>query len=84
MPPDPKHGSGSTSLQGYLRAWNVIFDLKKEKPPFFFCFLGLLPPDPLVKCECIYICTNVRIWIDLGEKYSTNFGLLFIYYPKNC
>ena len=42
----------------------------------------MLPPDPLVICERIYFCTNVRIWIDLGEKYGTKFGLL-IYYPKN-
>ena len=30
------------------------------------------PSDPLVKCECI----NVGIWIDLGEKFGTEFGLL--------
>ena len=36
---------------------------------------------PLVKCECIYFCAKVRIWIDLGEKCGTKFGLL-IYYPK--
>ena len=35
----------------------------------------------LVKCERIYFCANVRIWIDLGEKYGTKFALL-IYYPK--
>ena len=37
-----------------------------------------MPPDPLLKCECysIYFYINVRIWIDLGEKYATKFGLL--------
>ena len=32
----------STSLQGYLRAWYVIFDVKKKKPPFctFWSFGG--------------------------------------------
>ena len=44
---------------------------------------GYCPPDPLVKYECIYCCANVRIWVDLGEKYGTKFGLLH-YYPKNC
>ena len=28
MAPDPYHESESTSLQGYLRVWYVIFDLK--------------------------------------------------------
>ena len=54
----------------YLGVWYVIFDVKKVKPPFFlhfFGFWGLLPQDPLVKCECIYFCAKVRIWIDLGE-----------------
>ena len=27
----------------------------------------------------MYFCTNVRIWIDLGEKYGTEFGLMFNY-----
>ena len=64
--------------------------MKNVKPPFFlhfFGFWGLLPPSPpppisFVKCECIYFCAKVRIWIDLGEKYGTKFGLL-IYHPKN-
>ena len=40
--------------------------------------VGFCPPDPLLKYECIYFYTNVRIWIDLGEKYATKFGLLLI------
>ena len=39
-------------------------------------------PIPLVKCECIYFCAKVRIWINLREKYGTKFGML-IYYKKN-
>ena len=82
-PPLPSwHESKHTSLQGYLRAWYVIFGVKKEKPPFFLLFFGFRgggggviapqpPPPPLEKCECIYFCTDVRIWIDLGEKYGT-------------
>ena len=54
--------------------------------PLFYITLasGVYPPprSTLVKCECIYFCAKVRIWIDLGEKYGTKFGLL-IYYPKN-
>ena len=63
----------------------VIFDVKKEKPLFLYISLasgGYCPTDLLVKCEYIYFCTNLRIWIGLGEKYGTTFGLL-IYYPKN-
>ena len=37
-----------------------------------------MPLRPLVKCECIYFCTNVRIWIDLGEKMAQNLGCWFI------
>ena len=62
-------------------AWYVIFDVKKEKPPFFSYFFGfgvLLPPDPLVKCECIFFHTNVRIWIDLGENMAQNLCCCFI------
>ena len=83
MPPEPPwHESESTSLQGYLRAWYVIFDVKKGKQSIFYLYLAR--PPPLVKCECIHFFTNVCIWIDLGEKYVTKFGLLLIYYPKNC
>ena len=32
---------------------------------------GAIAPDPLVKRECIYFCTNVHIWIDLRDKYGT-------------
>ena len=35
MSADPQHKFESTSLQGYLRAWYVIFYVKKEKPPVF-------------------------------------------------
>ena len=69
----------------YLRVWYVIFDVKKCKASIsflhFFGFWGLLTsplPAPLVTCECIYFCAKVRIWIDLGEKYATKFGLLII------
>ena len=41
MPRTPQHESESTSLQGYLRAWYVIFDVKKEKAPYFLHFFGL-------------------------------------------
>ena len=71
----------------------VIFDEKKEKPPYFYISLasggggggggGYCPQTSPVKYDCIYFCTNVRIWIDLGEKYGTKFSLL-IYYSKNC
>ena len=27
-----------------------------------------------------FFCANVRIWINLGEKYGTKFGVLLIYY----
>ena len=58
--------------------------MKNVKPPFF-TFLWLLgaiaPQILLVICECIYFCAKVRVWIDLGEKYGTKFGLL-IYYKK--
>ena len=39
----------------------------------------------LVKCKCIYFCTNVRIWIDFGEDFGETFGTkigLLICYPK--
>ena len=32
----------TTLLQGYPRAWYVLFDEKKEKPPLYFTFLWLL------------------------------------------
>ena len=81
----PLHESESISLQTDLCTWYVIFDLKKEKPPFCFFFIiyfasgGYCPHTILVKCECIIFCTNVRIWIDLGEKYGTKYGLLLIF-----
>ena len=79
------HESETTSLRGYLRAWHVIFDVKKELPPFSHLFgfwgLAIAPLTPLVKCELIYFRTNVRIKIDLGEKNGTKFGLS-INYPK--
>ena len=66
----------------------MVFAVKNVKPPFFFTYLWLLrainppPPIPLIKCECIYFCAKVPIWINLGEKYGTKFALL-IYYKKN-
>ena len=46
--------------------------------------LPLLPPDTsCLNVNVIIFCTNVHIWINLGEKYGTKFGLL-IYYTKNC
>ena len=87
-PQHPSHESESTSLHGYLCAWYVIYYVKKEKPPcccFFkipLASVGYCPQTPLVNCECIHFCTNVRIQINLGEKYGTKFGLLLIYYPK--
>ena len=59
--------------------------MKKEMPPdengkasillrFFKMALRDLPPppNPLVKCECIYFCTNMRIWIDLGKNMAND------------
>ena len=40
-PPSPQHESESTSLQGYLLAWQVIFDVKNEKPPFYIFYISL-------------------------------------------
>ena len=45
---------------------HVIFYVKR-KSLHVFAFLWLLGATaPLVKCECIYFCTNVHIWIDLA------------------
>ena len=56
--------------------------MKKEKPPpFCLDFFNSLttgggggelapPPDPNVKCECIYFSTNMSIWIDLGKIWQ--------------
>ena len=63
-----------------------MFDVKKEKPPFFYASLasGAAAPRPhLLNVNVFIFVTNVRIWIDLGDKYGTKFVLL-IYYPKIC
>ena len=46
--------------------------MKKEKPLFSFDFFLKFGTagTRLVKCKCIYFCTNMRIWIDLGKKYG--------------
>ena len=64
-------------ITGYIFAPGM----KNVTPPFlhFLGFWGLLSPGPLVKCECIYFCAKVCIWIDLWEKYGTNFGLMINY-----
>ena len=76
-PPPP-----STNLNphhwGYLRVWYVIFDVKRKKPLFFYISLAK-GPHPLVICKCIYFCTNMRICIDLGEKYGAKFGLSILF-----
>ena len=43
---------------------------------FFYNFIGFRlgntpsPQIPLVKCEYIYFCTYMHIWIDVGENMS--------------
>ena len=61
----------------------------KGKASIFYislAFGGYCPPDPLplLILDCVHFCTNVRIWINLREKYGTKVGVLLIYYPKNC
>ena len=92
-PPPPSKNLNPASLQCYLRTSYVIFDVKKGKASFVFFFLvyislasgGFCPQTSLVKKVNVrvYFCLNARIWINLGEKYGTKFGLL-IYYSKNC
>ena len=56
---------------------------KKEKLSFafftFLCFLGAIAHQPPSPCKmlCIFY-TNVRIWINLWEKYGTKFWCWFI------
>ena len=69
----------------YLCVQYVICVGKNVKPPSFLTYLWLLrainppppphththtPLEPLVKCECIYFCANVPIWINLRKIWQ--------------
>ena len=72
--------------QHHNRIYLCVWYEKRKASISFFTFLWLLgavaPLIPLVKCECIYFRAKVRIWVCLGEKYGTKFGLLFYYQKK--
>ena len=54
----------------YLRVWYVLSDVKKVKHHSFL-YISLASWGPP-------FCVKVFIWIDLGDKYGTKFGLLII------